>query len=239
VDAVEARIGLFLAPGWQMRPGERAALEGVLAMTEPGIAIELGTHRGGNLRRIASHHAHVHAFDLTSQVDQADFSNVTFHIGDSHQLLPGVLGQIEREGGNVTFALVDGDHSPTGVKRDVLDLLNSPAVRHGVIVLHDTGNIAVRRALAAIDYASFPKITDTHLDFVPPLPADGALAETWAGLGLLIIDSSHEGPGALPYVEVRRRQDWREFVIDARRQSRRVAGITLRRLGLHPAQRRR
>ena len=56
---------------WQMAPGERAAIEGLLAQIEPALAIEIGTAQGGSLRRIAHYSAEVHAFDLRSLVDSA------------------------------------------------------------------------------------------------------------------------------------------------------------------------
>src|SRR5919204_4811052 len=71
---------------WQMAPGERAAIEGLLAQIKPALAIEIGTAQGGSLRHIAHYSAETHAFDLRSLVDRSSFPNVTFHIGDSHEL---------------------------------------------------------------------------------------------------------------------------------------------------------
>jgi len=240
MSAVEMAPESLTMSGWQMRPGERAALEGVLATTSPGIAIELGTYRGGSLRRIAAHHHVVHTFDLTQQVEEAEFENVVFHIGDSHELLPEVLDELHAAGRTVSFALVDGDHSPDGAKRDLVDLLEAPAVSRAAIVLHDTGNAAVCRGLLEIDFAQYSKISGVYMDFVPPLAAEGRLSETWAGLGLITIDDSRSGAGATPEVEIRRRRDMdlAELLIEGRRRARRAAGLALRRAGMHPAQRR-
>ena len=32
---------------WMMQPGERAAIDGLLAAIQPGVSIEVGTHAGG------------------------------------------------------------------------------------------------------------------------------------------------------------------------------------------------
>ena len=81
------------ADHWQMQQGERFALDGLLAQLRPQLAIEVGTFEGGSLRRIAAHAEHVHAFDLDPKVAElaGELDNVTFHIGDSAELLPQVL----------------------------------------------------------------------------------------------------------------------------------------------------
>ena len=50
---------------WQMSPGERAAIKGILSELQPAVAIEIGTGQGGSLRRIAASSGHVHAFDTS------------------------------------------------------------------------------------------------------------------------------------------------------------------------------
>ncbi len=117
-----------------MSPSERAAVKGVLADLVPGMATEIGTAEGGSLRRIAAQARHVHAFDLNPpDPELAALPSVTFHIGDSHELLPRVLEQLAAQDTNVDFVLVDGDHSTEGIKRDVEDLLASPAIARTLI----------------------------------------------------------------------------------------------------------
>ena len=62
-----------------------------------------------------------------------------------------MLAEIARDGQNVEFVLVDGDHTSDGVERDTRDLLASAAVNTTVIVFHDTMNDEVRAGLAHID----------------------------------------------------------------------------------------
>ena len=122
------------ADRWQMQQGERFALDGLLAQLRPRLAIEVGTFEGGSLRRIAAHAEHVHAFDLDPKVAElaGELDNVTFHIGDSAELLPQVLAELGREGRHVDFALVDAAHTREAVRGDGAALLGADACRQTV-----------------------------------------------------------------------------------------------------------
>lgn len=172
--------------------GERVALEGLLCSWKPRLSIEIGTATGGSLRRIAAHSHHVHSFDIIEPPDRPSFSNVTFHVGDSHELLPNLLKELESRGETVDFVLVDGDHSVEGVWQDIHDLLESRAVRCCLIVLHDTMNPAVRAGAEAIRYRVYPKVAYVHLDFVAGnvYKTPTITNELWGGLGLVIVDSA-------------------------------------------------
>src|SRR5438067_2063584 len=91
---------------WQMSPGERAAVEGILGELRPALAIEIGTAEGAGLRRIAAHAGEVHSFDL-EQPSLEPPANAVLHTGDSHHLLPAFLAELAAAGRNVDFALVD------------------------------------------------------------------------------------------------------------------------------------
>jgi hypothetical protein len=177
---------------WQMTFGERAALEGILAQMRPATAIEIGTAEGGSLQRIAHHSDRVHSFDLVApQPEAAALKNVTFHTGDSHLLLPELLGRLAAERINVDFVLVDGDHSADGAERDLRDLLVSDAIRRTVIVLHDTINDLVREGFRRIDYASERKVVYADLDVVGGHLGYGGPFhhELWGGLGIIVVDA--------------------------------------------------
>ncbi len=177
---------LFARHEWQMAPGERAAIAGVLAELRPSVSIELGTAQGGSLRTIAAYSEQVHSFDFAPEVEELP-ANVTLHVGDSHELLPRLLASLAAAGRNVDFALVDGDHSPEGVRRDVLDLLGSPAVTDTVIVLHDTANAQVRAGLEAAEAAAHPKVRLLDFAFVELQRPAAVLMEEWGGLGLIVV----------------------------------------------------
>jgi hypothetical protein len=132
--------------------------------------------------------------------------NVTLHTGDSHQLLPEILQRFAEEGRNVDFVLVDGDHSADGVRRDLDDLLSSPAVADTVIIIHDVTNEEVRSGLDAVRYAAYPKVAHVNLDFVPGymFRDPNHRHELWGGLGLVVVDATRSAyfPSA-PVIEDR------------------------------------
>ncbi len=171
-----------------MALGERAAMEGVLCQLQPELSIEIGTAEGASMRRIAAHSGEVHSFDLTSPSLGAP-GNVTLHTGDSHQLLPEFLHQLAEEGLEVGFVLVDGDHSPEGVRRDLEDLLDSPAIAQTVILIHDTANETVRSGIDSVAFEEWDKVGHVELDWVPGhVFKDSELRhEIWCGLGLVLI----------------------------------------------------
>lgn len=176
---------------WQMSWGERAAVEGVLSQLRPALAVEIGSMEGASLRRIAQHAGEVHSFDLRPPtLEQPD--NVRVHTGNSHELLPRVLAELEHQDRDVEFALVDGDHSADGVRQDIEDLLNSRALARAVILIHDTANEEVRRGVDAVRFSAWPKVAHVELDWIPGrLFAEAGLRnELWYGLGLVLVDAA-------------------------------------------------
>jgi hypothetical protein len=178
-------------PIWQMSRGERAAVEGLLSQLKPELAIEIGSMEGACLRRIAAHAKEVHSFDLAPPT-LAQAANVRLHTGDSHELLPAFLAELAEQRRNVDFVIVDGDHTPDGVRSDIEDLLDSRAVARTVILIHDMANEGVRRGAEAVRFAAWPKVAHVELDWIPgQLFAEAALRnELWYGLGLVLVDSS-------------------------------------------------
>jgi hypothetical protein len=184
-------VAIFDDDVWQMSRGERAAVEGVLAQLRPSLALEIGSAEGACLTRIAAHAAEVHSFDLAPPTLPAA-DNVTVHTGNSHELLPSFLSELADQGRTVDFVLVDGDHSPEGVRQDLEDLLDSAAVTRTVILIHDTANERVRLGVDAVRFRAWPKVTHVELDWIPgQLFAEPKLRnELWYGIGLVLVDSS-------------------------------------------------
>jgi cephalosporin hydroxylase len=187
------------ADRWQMQQGERFALDGLLAQLRPRLAIEVGTFEGGSLRRIAAHAEHVHAFDLDPKVAELvdEFDNVTFHVGDSAELLPQVLAELARTGRQVDFALVDGAHTREAVRADAAALLAADACRQTVIVFHDSANAGVRAGLEDLELPEHPKVALALLDCVPgylvQAHADEELVgQAFNGLALVVLDSDRD-----------------------------------------------
>jgi cephalosporin hydroxylase len=172
--------------------GERAALEGVLAQLRPGLAIEIGTAEGGNLVRIASYSAEVHAIDVSyEELAIEPPAHATLHTGPSAQILPGLLAGFSAAGRAVDFALVDGDHSFAGVAGDLRALLESPSTARATIVVHDTINEEVRAGIESVGLDDYEKVVYYELDFVPGyMYAQGVVRGTvWGGLGVIVCDT--------------------------------------------------
>jgi hypothetical protein len=204
----------------QMSGGERAALEGVLAQLRPRLAIEIGTAEGATLGRIAAHAGEVHSFDLFEPVlETGRLANVVLHTGDSHELLPRGLARLARDGRNVDFVLVDGDHSADGVRRDLEDLLASDALATTTILIHDTSNPTVRRGLDAVDWAAHAKVAEVDLDWL-----SGYLFtnphfrhELWGGIGRIVVDAAADRTGSPlqeRYVPIGPLLEWARRAVD-------------------------
>jgi len=173
----------------QMSFGERSALEGVLSQLRPRLAIEIGTYEGGSLSFLARHCEHVHTLDLYDLVaDRGAYANVTFHTGDSAELLPLLLSELGREGRELDLALIDGDHSADGVRRDLQNLLDSATTRATVILLHDTMNEETRSGIESVGLSEHPKVVYHELDFIPGYEFAGGHfdGQVWGGLGLVL-----------------------------------------------------
>jgi hypothetical protein len=223
-----ASIQILRDPDWQMSFGERAALEGVLTQLRPSLSIEIGTAEGGSLARIAEYSEEVHSFDLRPPGEAArSLPGVTLHTGDNHELLPKLLAELADAGRNVDFVLVDGDHSTEGVRRDVEDLLDSPAIGQTLILMHDSMNEVVRAGLEAVVYGGYPKVAHVDLDFVAGymFREQELRHELWGGLGLVVVDASRTG-----YFEgdVRQSRYYPAFELVASARERLVDGGELR-----------
>jgi hypothetical protein len=199
-------LELLQDTSWQMRYGERFALEGVVSVLQPELAIEVGTADGGSLRRIAAHSREVHSFDIAPRVAEivAPIPNAHAHIGDSRETLPAVLDEFERTGRNVDFALLDGDHTSDGIRHDLQTVLESGACRKTVVLMHDTANDDVRRGIEELDLAHHPKVTLTMPDFVPGrlVVKDHMYSrQCWNGLGLVLVEADREPHPAIVEVD--------------------------------------
>ncbi len=191
----------------RMSFGERAVLEVVLAQLGPSLSIEIGAAGAESLKQIAAHSGEVHSFGLvTPELAAANAESITAHTGDSHALLPEELKRLAEAKRNVDFVLIHGDHFSKGMRQDMEDLLNSPALGSTIIMVHDTTNEAVRAGLDAVHYAAWPKVAHVDLDIVPGyLFREGDLRhELWGGLGLVVVDSTRLAYTAGPVMQDQR-----------------------------------
>lgn len=174
---------------WQMPRADKFALVALLQAIRPKVAVEIGTYRGGSLQLISQFSESVHSIDINRDSQEAlrgRFSNVTFHIGSSPELLPGLLREAEEE---LEFVLVDGDHSAQGVGADLAALLRHVPKRPLWIACHDSFNPECRRGMLSAEWEANPHVTYVELDFVGGVfhrrPFDTAKTRSmWGGLCL-------------------------------------------------------
>jgi hypothetical protein len=183
----------LLQDQWQMVHAERLAFIQVIDELRPRCAIEVGTYRGGSLSALARASQVVFSIDIDPSVAErfGDFENVRFLTGRSQELLPGLLRELQHQGLDPEFALVDGSHTAEDVRTDLSAFLAIRPRRPLVIIGHDSNNPECRRGMMSVDWQSSPYVSAVELDFVPG-SAQTALTkpldQLWGGLLLVRMD---------------------------------------------------
>jgi len=167
---------------WLMSHAERSALLQVLRQAQPAGAIEVGTAGGGSLEQIRQHARLTVSIDILPEVKTQlapVMPNVEFLTGDSKMLIPQALQLCAERQQPPGFALIDGDHTYDGVKKDFE--MYRPLVRKGGLVAfhdicgHDLGVSEVDR------YWSEIKNRYPHTEIIENPN------QKWAGIGLLYV----------------------------------------------------
>jgi hypothetical protein len=165
---------LTLEPGfdlhWQMTNCERLALIGVLKSLQPKLAIEVGTYMGGSLQVLARFSESVISLDIDPSVAvrlSGKFSNVEFRSGNSTELLPELVRELNEQKRHASFVLIDGDHSESGVRRDIEVLMDLQPQRETTVLLHDSFNPNCRRGMRTANWTASPFVQHVELDFIP------------------------------------------------------------------------
>jgi hypothetical protein len=177
---------------WMMAPAEQMAMVYLLERLMPKVAIEIGTRFGGSLQVLSRFSERVYSLDIDPEVPrrmQGRFPNVEFLIGPSDQTLPPLLDRLQSEGAEVSFVLVDGDHSAEGVRKDIESLVRLRPTVDLYVVMHDSFNPECRRGLRDAEWASCPYVHAVELDFVPGCvnPSPAFRGQLWGGLALGIL----------------------------------------------------
>lgn len=210
-DPEKAGLGLELFPlinralatgnlqNWMMSPAEKVAMIFLLEQLRPKIAIEIGTRFGGSLQVLAKFCERVYAIDIDPDVPgrlDGKFPNVEYLIGRSDQLLPPLLDRLQQDGAELSFALVDGDHSTDGVRNDIDSLLRfSPTVPF-YIIMHDSFNPQCRLGLRQAKWSANPHVHAVELDFVAGTVncAPAFRDQLWGGLAMgILLPSERRG----------------------------------------------
>lgn len=172
---------------WSMSRAERFTLIYFLQKIKPGITIEIGTYNGGSLQVISKYSGHVYAIDNDPSVEKKlndHFTNVTFNIGDSKEIVPKLAETLSHQQLHPEFVLIDGDHSTQGVYTDLTNILSIRPVKDCYVFLHDTFNPDCRKGIKNYNFSENPYVHYVDLDFVPGEMIKGKM---WGGLGLVIL----------------------------------------------------
>ena len=144
---------------WQMSPSEQVMIMYLIEHLRPRAAIEIGTRFGGSLQVLARHCGRVYSLDIDPEVKErlkGRFENVEYLIGRSDETLPPLIDRLQREKTEVGFALIDGDHSTDGVRRDIDNILRYKPSTTLYIIMHDSFNPVVRGGLTARKLVRMP-----------------------------------------------------------------------------------
>jgi hypothetical protein len=177
---------------WMMAPSEQMGLLFILDQLRPKVAIEIGTKFGGSLQIMSHFCDKVYALDIDPDVPnrlKGKFPNVEYLIGPSGETLPPLIARLQKEGAELGFALVDGDHSTAGVKEDIDNLLKFIPTVPFYIIMHDSFNPHCRAGLKQANWAANPYVHAAELDFVPGTvnPTPAFRDQLWGGLAMGIL----------------------------------------------------
>ena len=176
---------------WHMLPAERCGFEKILSVANPEVSIEIGTFRGGGLPLLSKHSNKLYSIDIDSSVKEKlspHFEAVDFRTGNSKNLIPEVLSEIESNNLNLNFVLIDGAHEADGVRSDIELILKYRPKAPLYILLHDSFNPDCRKGMQSADWAANPHVQFVEFDFVcGQVIANETLStygEMWGGLAL-------------------------------------------------------
>lgn len=179
----------------QMTTCEQMALPRILAELRPQRAVEVGTYKGGSLQVLAHFCKHVDSIDIDPAVADelgSRFSNVTFHTGNSAEILTSVLRAASEASDPVGFVLIDGDHSTEGVRRDINALLSVSPMCEMVVLMHDAFNPDCRAGILSANWQLHPHVHELEIDYIPGVyhqqAYDTAAARTmWGGFACALL----------------------------------------------------
>jgi hypothetical protein len=224
---VTEAIGAASLRHWMMTPAEQMALVYLLERLRPRTAIEIGTRFGGSLQVLAKFCDKVYSLDVDPQVPErlaGAFRNVEFLIGRSTDTLPPLIRRLQDEKAELSFVLVDGDHSAEGVRRDIDNVLAYVPRTLMAIVMHDSFNPECRAGLRRANWAANRYVHLVELDFVCGMVncAPTFEGQLWGGLALGLLTPDQRSQGL--EVTARAELSFRELM-DARKRRAGATGI--------------
>ena len=176
---------------WSMTRNERYGFIHTLQKIKPKVAIEIGTYNGGSLQVISKYADKIYAIDNDPTIIERlgnNFPNVEFLIGDSKDIIPKLIKDIQDKEEQLEFALIDGDHSSKGVAADIKNLITYKPKTRFHILLHDSFNPNCRKGMKMVDYNANKNVHYVELDFISGVFApDNLKREMWGGIAHIIL----------------------------------------------------
>ncbi|EEG77191.1 glycosyl transferase group 1 [Dethiobacter alkaliphilus] len=180
----------LLGREWLMSFEERIVLLYLLNKINPEVSLEIGTNLGGSLAPISYYSRNVYSCDVMhDKIDKDDFGNVQFCTGDSKVTVPIIIDQLNKEDAFLQFVLIDGDHSETGVKADINNILRYQPKKPLYILIHDSFNPDVRTGIIKAEWEESPYVHHIQLDFVQGvlLQSPEFNKQMWGGFALAVL----------------------------------------------------
>ncbi len=128
---------------WHMSRNERYAFVKLLEKIKPKVSIEIGCFKGGSLEVLSKYSKKVYSIDIDSSVKEiidGKFKNVDLRIGNSSEIIPNILKEIDENKEELEFVLIDGEHTYSGVKNDIKHFLKYKPKSTIYIIFHDSFN---------------------------------------------------------------------------------------------------
>jgi len=183
---------------WQMTRWEKFAFISLVEKIKPQVAIEIGNAEGGSLQVLSKYCEKVYALDFSPEVHEKlrpQFSNVDFRTGDSKELLPLVLKEVQEKKEKLAFVLIDGDHSTEGVKADINNILDRyQPITDLFVIFHDSFNPVCRKGILAANWEKCPFVHYVDVDYLPGIffnetYKNSVKGSMWGGLSLALLKS--------------------------------------------------
>lgn len=183
---------------WQMSRAEKYCLINLLQHLKPEAAVEIGTYKGGSLQVLNQFATNVYSIDISTAPKKylsEKFPKVRFRVGESHTTITSVFKEIEATGQQLSFILVDGDHTTKAVRQDLEAILTYPHKNEITIILHDSFNPQSRRGIKSINYKAYPFVSYVELDYITgSFWHNNTYREMWGGFAMIKIDPSNTKP---------------------------------------------
>lgn len=177
---------------WEMEDSERLGLMALLHRCQPRVAIEVGRHRCGSLTAISQFAEAVYSIS-TEPIAQEELShlhNVSVITGTSQDKLPGLMETLRASSKPVDFVLIDGDHSASGVKRDIEIVIGHPPIAPMIVAIHDSFNPDCRRGILEAAWHASKHVHWVEVDLIPGRVIEHGgygTGELWGGFACALL----------------------------------------------------